>query len=152
MKFVKNRIIQILAVGILLIVTIAGFYYFSKPVFADDKISMKNFNEKMEVVNLRIEELEEKIVNLEQELVAKIENLEQENEKLKTELSNTDKKISDVSKLVDTSGNIDSKDLTNLTNRVNKIEARENYLYEKGQYQSYGSLIPIFRYINENLK
>ena len=46
MKFVKNRITQILAVGILLIVTIAGLYYFSKPVFADDKISMKNFNEK----------------------------------------------------------------------------------------------------------
>jgi septal ring factor EnvC (AmiA/AmiB activator) len=145
MKFIKNRIIQILAVGILLIVTIAGLYYFSKPTFADDKISMKNFNEKMEVVNLRIEELEEKIVNLEQEFVTKIENLEQEfvtkienleqeNEKLKTELSNTDKKISD------------------LTNRVNKIEARENYLYEKGQYQRYGSLIPIFRYINENLK
>lgn len=134
MKFIKNRIIQILTVGILLIVTIAGLYYFSKPTFADDKISMKNFNEKMEVVNLRIEELEEKIVNLEQEFVAKIENLEQENEKLKTELSNTDKKISD------------------LTNRVNKIEARENYLYEKGQYQKYGSLVPIFRYINENLK
>lgn len=128
MKIIKNRTIQILAVGILLIVTIAGLYYFSKPTFADDKISMKNFNEKMEVVNLRIEELEEKIVNLEQEFVTKIENLEQENKELKANvLTLTDELHKETTKIKDIEKNIK-------TNQTQIIKLNKWYDFNKDLY------------------
>ena len=129
MKIIKNRITQIVIA--LILITGIGFTinHFTKPVLADNKVDMEVFNNKMK-------ELEEKISNLETELNAKIKSLETENEALKEKIG-----------ILETNNNI-----SKLENRVSKIEARENYLYETGENGRLPSLYTISKYINENLK
>ena len=117
MKIIKNRTIQILAVGILLVVGVFSIKHFASPVMASDELTKGEFNAKMEEMD-----------NTFSELKLKIESLDEENKELKANvLTLTDELHKETTKIKDIEKNIK-------TNQTQIIKLNKWYDFNKDLY------------------
>lgn len=139
-KILNNRMLQITCLTIFAAIIGILVYTSTGTVKADDNVDMKIYNERNKEVDTIINELTDKITMLEQ----KTETIET----LQKDLDKANKKIKSLeNEITENKGNIKET-----TTRVGKIEAREDYLYNKGSIPSTSYLPSISKYINENLK
>lgn len=105
MKIIKNRIIQILAVMILLVVGVFSVNHFASPVMASDELTKGEFNAKMKEIENEFAELK-----------AIIEEQQNEIDNLKTEINNNEDTIKDLKTTI----NKYEKDITKLNKWYDK--------------------------------
>lgn len=139
MKFLKNKVVQILSVIMLIAIIGVITYSLSDINFkADDTVTMKYVNDKFGELQTQINTLNTTI----EEQKTQINTLKSTNEDLKV-------KIDKLNYAEDIKGINNS--ITTINSKISKINAREDYFYEKGAYPN--SYLPsLLKYINENLK
>lgn len=128
MKILKNKIMQIAMIS--LIIVSAGFivYFSTRPVLADDVVTMKYVNDKIGELQSQLNGMNEKIILLEETNATLENNLKTSNEK--------------VASL--------EKQINSITTRTTKIETRENLLYDKViEYTIGGPVNNAFSYIKK---
>lgn len=139
MKFLKNKIVQTLS-AITLIAIIGVIVYVSSDtkVKADDTVTMQYVKQEIANLQTQIDTLNTTI----EEQKTEIGTLKLTNEDLKV-------KIEKLNYADDIKGINNS--ITTINSKISKINAREDYFYEKGAYPN--SYLPsLLKYINENLK
>lgn len=139
MKFLKNKIVQTLS-AITLIVIIGVVVYISSDtkVKADDTVTMQYVNDSIKELQTQIDTLNTTIG----EQKTQIENLILENTDLKAKVDKIN--YEEI-----------NKEITTINSKISKINAREDYLYDKSSGNSGHvpvNLILISNYINDNLK
>lgn len=141
-KIISNRILQVTCLTIFVAVIGVLVYRSAGTVRADDNVNMKIYNERKKEVDTTLKELEEKISMLE-EKTKTIATLQDD-------LLNANEKI----KSLETQLATNEKNINTTTNRVNKIETREDYLYSE-IYRTGANQQPIHnavKHIINNLK
>jgi prefoldin subunit 5 len=140
MKIFKNKIVQTVSV-ITLIAIIGVVVYISSDtkVKADDTVTMQYV--KQEIANLQTQ-IDTLNITIEEQKT-EISTLKSTNEDLKV-------KIDKLNYAEDIKGINNS--ITTINSKISKINAREDYLYNKGSISSTSHLPSISKYINENLK
>lgn len=139
MRFLKNKIVQTVSV-IMFIAIIGVIVYISSDtkVKADDTVTMQYVKQEIEKLQTQINTLNTTI----EEQKTEISTLKSTNEDLKV-------KIDKLNYAEDIKGINNS--ITTINSKISKINAREDYFYEKGAYPN--SYLPsLLKYINENLK
>ena len=140
MKFLKNKVVQILsAITLIAIIGVITYSLSDINVKADDTVTMQyvkqeiaNLQTQIDTLNITIEEQKNEI-----------STLKSTNEDLKV-------KIDKLNYAEDIKGINNS--ITTINSKISKINAREDYLYNKGSIPSTSHLPSISKYINENLK
>lgn len=139
MRFLKNKIVQTVST-IMFIAIIGVIVYISSDtkVKADDTVTMQYVKQEIEKLQTQINTLNTTI----EEQKTEISTLKSTNEDLKV-------KIDKLNYAEDIKGINNS--ITTINSKISKINAREDYFYEKGSYPN--SYLPsLLKYINENLK